>query len=190
MTRRKKMLGVGLGVAAIALALAIAFSGGRTIGPSSAGAAVSNFGTPMKLGSASGPQDMVASWLMAKRGGKDFYRLALRDGRTCYGIGKAATFSAGLDLFACSDDFPAAAPLLDVSIVGADRPETTLHVITLQGFATDRISEVLVRDPAGGIAGRASVVDNVYWVQLPAGTDGRTIEALDRSGKTVYRLPA
>jgi hypothetical protein len=175
MNRRTLSFAIALAVAVV-VAVLVAALGGRTGGPSSASAAVSRYGTPVKLDTRMMPQasnPVVRAWLMARRARTAFYRLLRSNGDSCYAMGPAGTakgppssFPHTISAFKCSARFPDGQPILDLSVIGADKPDTTLHVIALRGFAADGVASVAAVDAAGTVVARARVVNNVYMLKL------------------------
>ncbi len=185
MYRRRVATVVAVTAASIGVVIVAALAAGRVVSSASASPGISWRGTPVKLGTrmfTGGNVRIVQAWLLAKRGGLAFYRLERSDGRNCFATGKAADFLRRINAFACSDRFPETQPLLDLSVIGADRPETSLRVIALIGFAADSVASVGAVDDAGQIVARTPVVHNVYMLHLGEDTRAKRVQAFGDSG--------
>jgi hypothetical protein len=156
---------------------------------------ISNAGRPIALSSAMKQRLRAAHrssqvWLLASRGGRNFYRFG-----NCFGIGPwgdptkfpAAKGPAAFGEMLCAKHFPSyRRPVLDGSIFERRRGEKTATLTRLQGFASDAVREVTLIGAHGRILRRVPVAGNVYG--LDAVPPGVLIIAVgDRRGRPIAR---
>jgi hypothetical protein len=128
-------------------------------------------------------------FLLAKRGGWEFFRMSTTDGWSCWGVGTTYPEGDSVSSFGgCEPDgrFPSAErPLLDFSTVEQD--ERHPRLLRLVGFAADGVAQVGVIDGDDRVVPAARVFDNVYFAEtLPSG-DFYRLAALDRNGRIIWR---
>jgi hypothetical protein len=128
--------------------------------------------------------------LIAHREGRSFYVFEPKtpDGQRCFAIGLDGQPQPGGIVCPGSGEaasFPSPRyPILDMSIIGADRQNPAVRVITLQGFAADAITNVGIRI-GSSIEAKAPVVDNVYVLTSGLPEEGGEIVGLDEQGRVI-----
>jgi hypothetical protein len=126
-------------------------------------------------------------FLLRSEAGRNFYRVPTTDGNDCF-----ATSAVGsprlLGALACSPDFPEQRPILDFAVFGADKPESELRVISVQGIAADRVTEIRVVSRSGQTLKAIPVIGNVYALRdLPTAATPAAVVAVDRDGNILFR---
>jgi len=130
--------------------------------------------------------------LLATRGGRNYFRLPLTNGRSAFGTGRVGLASGvGLIVGGGPARFPAVDnPLLDMSTVGATANKRTMRFLHVGGIAADGVARVVVKDREGRGLLWLPVRDNVYdsgTTRVPAGAV--QLDAQDAKGRTVARVP-
>lgn len=121
--------------------------------------------------------------LLSKGDDRAFYRLK-RDGRDCFAVGDAAT-PGELGIWACSA-FPSPRwPVLDLSVVEQVRGSDDVHLVSIQGFASDGVSSIAFTTADGTRLVTAPVSQNVFQAEAPAGAVDKLI-AVDASGRVIH----
>ena len=129
--------------------------------------------------------------LLATRGGRNYFRLPLTNGKSAFGTGRVG-LSSGVGLIVGGGPvrFPAVDnPLLDMSTVGATANKRTMRFMHVGGIAADGVARVVVKDMEGRGLLWLPVRDNVYdsgTTVVPAGAT--QLDAQDAKGQTVARV--
>jgi hypothetical protein len=125
--------------------------------------------------------------LLAVRDGRAFYELNTADGQ-CFAVGSASSLGdPGGEICPQGYDFPSAArPMLDFSVYESQTANRAdLRLFRLEGFAADGVAAVGIVNPAGHIAWRVPVSNNVYVLsRVPPGLTGAVV-ALDGGGSAM-----
>jgi len=123
-------------------------------------------------------------YLLATRGGRALYRVRAADGRTCYGVGSAATLGK-LGQIGC---WRHSLPLMDFSAFEITRDSNEARVIRVEGIAADGIATVGITRTGGSVLGQTEVFHNVYHFDFvpQGGVDG--LVGFDTSGNAVGTL--
>lgn len=190
--RGRRLVAAGVVLAAVVVAAGV--STFRYFGTEAARATLSNRGTPVPI--SDHDQRILASmggftgemYLLRSEAGHDFYRVPKTDGSDCFGASLVGS-PVRLGALLCSPDFPAQRPILDFSVFGADKPETGLHVVSVQGIAADDVAEIRVVSRANEILRTVPVEGNVYALGDPStlGTAAVSVVAIDRDGNVLFR---
>jgi hypothetical protein len=125
--------------------------------------------------------------------GSEFYTAAspVAAGRLCYMatvIRNSPVTPAGIVCAGATTPFPSAAsPVLDMSVFTSASPDdATVHIVQLQGFATDSVKRIGVETVAGKRY-NAPVRNNTYASKaIPASAAVSSIDAYDATGARVY----
>jgi hypothetical protein len=126
-------------------------------------------------------------FLLGSDAGRDFYRVPKSDGSDCFATSKTGS-AHGLDALACSLDFPRERVILDFSVVGADRPDVQVKVISIQGVAADEVAEVRVLSRTNETLATIPVVGNVFAALVtPNGGHVGAVVAVGEDGAVLYR---
>jgi hypothetical protein len=127
---------------------------------------------------------------IAIHGARSFYRLNLGSGKACYGSGSAsAEWPLGVIKCTTTAGFPSPErPILDLSLVGLSQGDNRPHFIRVEGFASDGVAQVDLRDANGMTIMRLPVTNNVYWSTEPS-ANAVKLAALDASGRVLTTIP-
>ena len=197
MTRTKILLGLAVTIAvAAALALVLGRSATSSV-PGGALAAFSNHGRPVDAGPGQAREldnvGATSAWLLARRNGRTFYRLATAAGGVCYAINNVPD-PDHIGNTSCPElptSFPTPSnPVLDLSVFEATAEDRdNFHVFQAQGFAADGVESIALVDARGGVITRTRVADNVYALDVPRGRVASAVVARDADGTEVFRVP-
>jgi hypothetical protein len=186
--RRRLTLAVVLVVAAVAAAGAL----GR--GSATSDAKLSTFSTrgdrvslDPKAARAADLMGAQEVYLLAKRAGRAYYRLAGHEG-PCFGAGPAEDVGFVTSETCPSGRFPTAEqPVIDYSIYEAtSHVRGALSLYRAEGFAADGIVRVAFLRPNGAVALSIPVRANVFSAAPPGGAIS-TLVAYDASDREVWR---
>ena len=127
--------------------------------------------------------------LLAKRGGRAYYRIEMAHGPTCYAAGPAVRGDYTFGKIMCAGDFPSPErPLLDFTVTHGTLRNGTVsdrRVASSEGVVADGVARVGFRSPSGEIVAAAAAKDNVYQGIPPPGTVTELV-ALASDGKVLY----
>jgi hypothetical protein len=183
-------------LAAFALLLASLGGGAHAGAPPSMGAQMANAGAPISP-SAAMQATLVRTntngakiLLLAQRAGLSFYRIAGSGRGECFALGHGEAAAATIGLLTCDGGFGwQGEAVKDASLWTYDKSSQLVRFAQIQGFATNRVKQLMAYAADGSTVASARVSRNVYSIpqsDLSAIAVTR-IAALDGTGAVLFQ---